>query len=53
MLALLVPLVVVSSSVPSCSAEGDERARHRRFPDLYTYEIVAEYPHDPNAFTQG
>lgn len=22
-------------------------------PAVYTYEIVAEYPHDPSAFTQG
>ena len=22
-------------------------------PQLYTYEVVAEYPHDANAFTQG
>jgi hypothetical protein len=22
-------------------------------PDLYTFEVVAEYPHDPDAFTQG
>lgn len=22
-------------------------------PELYGYEVVAEYPHDPEAFTQG
>lgn len=22
-------------------------------PQLYTYDVVQEYPHDPDAFTQG
>lgn len=28
-------------------------ALERGKPDLYSFEVVAEYPHDPKAFTQG
>lgn len=40
----LVPLVLVASQTCEVGPGG---------PQLYTYEVVAEFPHDPRAFTQG
>jgi len=57
LLALLLPLAVAVNECvaapPGATRQQQEQPHHRRFPELYTYEIVAEYPHDPSAFTQG
>lgn len=42
------PLTLTTSSSPGTVAMTDATA-----PTNYTYEVVAVFPHDPNAFTQG
>lgn len=42
------PLVTLASTNTM-----DENDWQQRPPTVYTYNIIATYPHDPNAFTQG
>lgn len=35
------------------STESEDSTENNELPQLYTYRVVASYPHDPNAFTQG
>lgn len=47
----LVAIVVLAavSAVPGQSSSPESR----KHPQEYTFEVVAQYPHDPTAFTQG
>lgn len=48
-LYVLLPVwtaLIIAAACQTCPAKGSE-------PELYTYEVVAEYPHDSRAFTQG
>eukprot|EP00882_Tetradesmus_deserticola_P009255 GHRQ01009765.1.p1 GENE.GHRQ01009765.1~~GHRQ01009765.1.p1 ORF type:complete len:308 (+),score=81.53 GHRQ01009765.1:87-1010(+) len=38
-------------SCQHCPAQSTEQQQH--LPDFFGYEVVAEYAHDPSAFTQG
>ncbi len=40
-------------STPTEDADASGGLNDPAIPTIYTYEIVNEYPHDPNAFTQG
>ena len=48
----MLPVAWALLGVLVCCAQQCETAV-RGEPQLYTYEVVAEYPHDPHAFTQG
>ena len=49
--AVAAPLTRTTSSSPSTVTITD--AATATAPSNYTYEVVAVFPHDPNAFTQG
>lgn len=41
-----------ASAIVACAATA-QRGISPRPPTLYTYDVVAAYPHDPDAYTQG
>jgi hypothetical protein len=47
--SLQLLLLLWCAASQSCPAAAQRKAG----PTLYTYEVIGEYPHDPNAFTQG
>ncbi len=43
-----------SSETPHSATQGESPiGQPTALPPIYTYEVIAEYPHDPTAFTQG
>lgn len=47
--ALLVALLGFQAQIWRTGADSDPHPE----PEVWTYGVVAEYPHDPDAFTQG
>lgn len=43
-------LILISAAISGFSCENDKLADQQT---VYTYKIINQFPHDPNAFTQG
>lgn len=39
--------------IVGCGAREGTELNNRRQPDLYSYQVLNTWPHDPNAYTQG
>lgn len=56
MRALPSPTAVTTGTLESSSTSSSEESSPdapAALPPVYTYEVISEYPHDPDAFTQG
>ncbi len=49
----LKTLVLALMLLAACGAREDTESNNRRQPDLYSYQVLNTWPHDPKAYTQG